>query len=317
MNNIESNPNRQNQTGLMILACLRPEKLSSLIEKISTFSSRPSIFVFVDLYEGTNSKFKKLNEDVIRSCEKYYQSGIVKSYLVSEKNVKTKKAWHDGMKFAFKFCEFCVYVEDDLIVNEDFFPLLNSLHPNIKKKGLITLFPPFSHSNCQFIKSDWPSLWGVAISNKLYSELYELASRPSLDYISTVVNTKFSKLHFKRTKDQKKFAEIWTGKFDRSFNSLSAWDTELHFRLWEHEIEILQTARRFVFDSGLDEVSVSNTRSFGMTNNEWHEGKLKENQDEFPICLDCEAKRYFSNGLDKKWSTILKNLIFNKYVPLK
>ena len=288
---------------ILILSCFRHEKLEELVFEINSLNLNLPIRVFIDKYEGSSDSLLQLNRAVIYISQELKLNGRIEDFRLATSNLKTKKAWHSGVNFIFEEYDNLLYIEDDMKIQTELLAQIGAINELNLNDCIVNLYPPKSHwfpkFNPSFIYSDWPSLGGVMLSKKIYKELCN-EDLISVAKIENIVKNTFENLFFKRINDKNVFLEIWTNKFIRAINSDTAWDTELHLRIWQKNIPILNSFVKGVLNTSIDETNLSKSRSPRDERDFKHIGRFKYNlnSNNYPMCLRCESIRYFSNGLN-------------------
>ena len=289
---------------ILILSCFRYEKLKKLIESINSLNLNIPIMIFIDKYQGNDSFLSRANMNVVNLSYEFKAHGLIEDVRVSSNNLKTKKAWHAGVKFVFEKYEALLYIEDDMKIHKSFSNLINHPYETLLKNSILTFYPPKSHTVIKpknnFVYSDWPNLAGCVFSKEVYTNLCAEDSM-SIHKVERIVQERFDQLIYKRSEDRDAFIKIWSWKFMKALGSETAWDTELHLKIWQKNISMLNSATKGVLNTSIDDTNLSKTRAHRDEKNLAHIGRLKtywKNQN-FQVCLRCESIRYFSNGLSK------------------
>jgi hypothetical protein len=255
----------------LILSFARPEKLISCIRSINLNDPSIPIYLCVDICEDEHSPFYDANQKLITLGENLVLTGGLAGFTFTPSNLKTKAAANFALKWAFKFSENVVFMEDDLNLEIDPHSFIldaidRMANPMI---GMSTLYTRSSHKqiaagqSIDFRLTRWPIMWGFILSKNNYvkitknlsgwsdSDYFDLAK----NYIDNSSSSKLTKLFRNR------FTSSWVFKYRNAHKSKTAWDTEWQSGLWKLNLLTLVPIHSFLRDTGVDESSVSQNKS--------------------------------------------------------
>lgn len=287
----------------LILSFARPEKLMSCIRSIKIHDPTIPIFLCVDICDDVHSPFYKANQELIALGKNLVQLGEIAAFTYTPSNLRTKAAANFALNWAFKFHENVVFMEDDLKIeiNPHSF-ILNAIvemaNPQI---GMSTLYTRSSHRQNAFGQSldfrltRWPIMWGFILSKNKYEKIAESLSGWSdreyldlaIDYVDNSSSSKLTKLFRNR------FISSWGFKYRNAHRSDTAWDTEWQSGLWKLNLFAVVPIHSFLRDTGVDESSVSQNKSFWET--VFCPGDWGNSFSNHFICNRCERVREHEN----------------------
>lgn len=281
---------------ITILVYIRKHHLNRLVKSIHKWTPETPIVVYVDRCDD-NLTLREQQKELISSLETMKENRDILDYRVGDKHLNAKAAWYRAMKFGFTKSKNVLYLEDDLLLVRDPKLFINEFHSRIKSNSILTLYPRRGRHTGLLVQTDWPALWGVYLMKRDFQELY----RDKLDSQEDVRNTvaeSFDLLGYKRNCDENRFTNLWNFKFLKAFESKTAWDTELHYRLWSKNYMILSTSEQCVIEQESHPSSITKNKALNRKRvlNHFSAKNCTPNQRGrvFLSCKRCEKAAYFS-----------------------
>jgi len=293
------NMQKKSKIGFSVLAFARPEGLLSCIQSIKRLAPSIPIVVSIDRFLGDDKYLAIKNLETVEVASNLLKSGEITGLFVSDSNLKTKAAWFWSMKNSFNYFEHSIYFEDDLRVvsrPDDYLEKYLSAMANSNQAFIATLYSSRIHTKGDWTSdiSVWPELWGPILSEEIFLNFQNFCETPhSEDSIKDSIErwsvrnlSPFGKVF------RAKFHRFWTWKFQKAFLSNTAWDTSLHYFIWNQDIPVMIPKGELVQDTGVDITSVSKVKVVKEVRNcKYPLGLSLSKQRE---CLYCKIRREFS-----------------------
>lgn len=279
---------------VVILVYLRTEHLDRLVKSLNQWLPETPIFVFVDLCEKSDDL--KLQQLVlIEKLDDLKKSLNICDFKVAEKHLNAKKAWRRAMEFAFTKAEKVLYIEDDLLISRDPKPFIEMFDEFSTSPSILTLYPKKSRHDAKLLTTNWPALWGVYLRKVDYIELYhDQGDKIRIDKL--VLEDCFERLNYRREGERQRFIDLWTYKFSKATNSLTAWDTELHYLLWKKKFEIFVASDQCLLEQERHASSITKNKKKRKSRNHWRRKRVELKWVNFSpnVCIVCEKLSYHS-----------------------
>ena len=277
---------------VVILVYVRTEHLDRLVKSLNQWLPETPIFVFVDLCEKRDDL--KLQQLVlIEKLHDLKKSLNICDFKVAEKHLNAKKAWRHAMEFAFTKAEKVLYIEDDLLVSRDPKPFIEMFDEFSTTHSILTLYPKKSRHDAKLLTTNWPALWGVYLRKGDYIELYQdHGDKIKIDKL--VLDDCYERLNYRRAGERQRFIDLWTYKFSKATKSFTAWDTELHYLLWEKKFEIFVTSDQCLIEQKRHASSITKNKKKRKTRKHWRIKRidLKWGNHSPNVCIICEKLSY-------------------------
>ena len=158
----------------------RPEHTLNLLQSIinSKFSKKTKFYIFSDNYKKKKDK-KKVKQ--VRSCLNLFKKKINISIIKYKKNKGLLKSIIFGINYVLKKNMKIIVLEDDLVVEPDFFTFINKSLNKYKNQKNIAQFSGYSYPlgfrsrNAYF--STLSSCWGWGIHRETWFEFINFISK--------------------------------------------------------------------------------------------------------------------------------------------
>ena len=293
------NTHKKSKIGFSILAFARPEGLLMCVQSIERYAPGIPIVISIDTFLGDDEYLTLKNLETIEVATKLLKEGKIVGLFVSSSNLKTKRAWVWSMENSFTYFEHSIYFEDDLrLLSRPNDYLESYLSPMAKgdRNFIATLYSSRVHTKGNWTSgfSVWPELWGVIMSEEIFTQFQNFSDAShSEDSIKVSIVrwgeknlTPFGKV-FKA-----KILRFWSWKFQKALLSDTAWDTSLHYFIWNQDIPVMIPRTELVKDTGVDFTSVSKAKVIKEVKNCNYPLGLSSSEQK--KCLGCKIKKEFS-----------------------
>ena len=198
----------------------RPNKVKNLLNSIKQIdTSKFKFLFFVDGPKHANDI--ELIKQSLKEINNYRYKKDSKIFL-QKKNLGLKKHWIYCMNQTFKRTDKAIFLEDDLVVSDNFINFISSglyKYAKIKKVKSICGYVPINiKSNIETFFASRPSVWGFGTWKRVWDECKLLMNKPNIHYLNFDNKKKLIKyghdLHIILAKNiinkQSTFAIWWT-----------------------------------------------------------------------------------------------------------
>jgi hypothetical protein len=257
----------KSRIGFSVLAFARPEGLLSCVQSIREYAPSIPIVVSIDRFLGDDKYLALKNHETVEVASRLLEGGEIAGFFYSDSSLKTKAAWFWSMKNSFTYFDHSIYFEDDLrLVSTPINYLENYLSATEHghQAFVATLFSTRIHTKGDRTSdfSVWPELWGTILSEKIFLDFQNFCNAThSEDSIrESLARWGGSNLSPLGKAFKAKFFRFWAWKFQKAFLSTTAWDTLLHYFIWNQGIPIMIPRSELIQDTGVDFTSVSKVK---------------------------------------------------------